>query len=273
MSYPPDPNYPPDPHHSPDPYASPTTDSYLSDGKTIDAMRAFKVPFNSENWFVDILLATVCLFIPIVGPIVLLGYEIELIQGWLKRPGQPHEKLDFGRFMDYLKSGVWPFVAALIGQLIAVPLTMVFMIPFFCLFFGSSAFLGDSDTEAIGVLCMIFSFVLLFVGVILVNVLTMCFLTPMMVGAGLAGEVGPAVDFGYIKDFLAKTWKEMMKAYLLYMVVGMFLSMLGYCALFVGLYFVMAWMSISWAHLQFQAYSLYLARGGKPIQPKPQMAG
>lgn len=240
---------------------------------SIDVRRAFRVPFEGENWFVDLLLVLVCLMIPIIGPIVMLGYKMELIEGWLKRPDEPHTRLDFGRFTDYLKRGVWPFLAALVGQLIAMPLTFIVLLPFYCLFFGSSFFFADDDMAIVGMLCMVAAFIFLFVGIIAVNVLVMCIMTPMMLGAGLSGEIGPGLDFAFVKDFLRRTWKDMAKAYLLFMVSAMLFSMLGCCVLIVGMYFVMAWTWMVMAHLYYQAYILYLARGGKPIQPKPELAG
>ena len=240
---------------------------------SIDAMAALKAPFGSDDWFVNLMLGLVCMIIPVVGPIVFLGYEMELIEGWLKQPGKPYPRLDFGRFTDYLKRGVWPFLAALIGNLVTIPLTLVIMLPFFCLFFGSGAFMGDDDTAILGVVCMLSSFLVLFVGIIVVNVVGACIVTPMMLAAGLSGEIGPALDFAFVKDFLSRTWKDMCKAYLFAVVVGTFVSLLGYCVFVVGFYVALAYLSMVSAHLFYQAYALYLARGGKPIRPKVEMAG
>mgnify|MGYP002624705003 CR=1 FL=1 len=263
--------------YSDDPYASPQADSPLPKDygarNTIDAMEALKFAFTAENWFVNLLLGLVCAIIPIVGPIVFLGYMMETIELLLKQPGAACPQIEFGRFGDLLKRGVWPFVGALIAQLVLLPLTLILMIPYFCLFFGSMPMLDSGDMEALGFLLLLAAFAYLFLAMIFVNAIGMCIVTPMMVGPGLAQEVGPALDFSFVKDFLARTWKDMLKAYMLFMVVGMFASILGYCALFIGLYFVIAWLWIAAAHMYYQAYALYLARGGKPIEQKPEFAG
>ena len=67
---------------------------------------AFGYILNRTGGFANLLLMTVCNLIPIVGPIVLLGYRAEVAQALL-RDGElrRHPKFDFDRFIEYLTRG------------------------------------------------------------------------------------------------------------------------------------------------------------------------
>lgn len=254
-----------------DPYATPAAESF-DDKRKLDMQRAFRYMFDDPNWFVNLLLVLVCMMIPVIGPIVFFGYQFELIEALLDRPKDLYPKLDFGRFVDYLKRGVWPFLAALIGQLVITPLTLLFVLPMICLFPLAGGLLKGGDTEALGVVCMIAAVVLIVVGSIAVNIIAMCIVTPMMLGAGLAQEIGPAIDFAYIKGFISRTWKEMAAAYLWLMLITLVLMPLGMLVFCVGHMFVAAWAWMAMAHVDYQLYALYLDRGGAPITLKSKGA-
>jgi len=256
---------------TPDPYASPTAD-IAAGSKPLDVMAAFRFPFQNDGWIGNLFLVLLCMLIPIVGPIVFLGYKFELIEWLLKQPkrsdGAGHPSLDFGRFGDYLKRGVWPFLAALIAQLVMTPLVMLIIFPLICGVGLAGAMIEENDMEAVGVMCMIATQVLMFVGILAINLLAITVVTPMMIGAGLSQELGPAIDFQFIKGFISRTWKEMLAAYLWLFLASFVLMPLGLCLLIVGAYLVGAWAWLAMAHLYYQLYLLYLERGGTPIKPK-----
>ncbi len=93
---------------------------------------AFTWVTESKNWLVNVLLSGVCLnFIPIVGPMVLLGYQFENVENLYRRRKAPCLDFDFGRFMEYLKRGVWPFLVQLIAGIVILPLIWVIsIVPF-----------------------------------------------------------------------------------------------------------------------------------------------
>lgn len=86
---------------------------------------AFRYLFERSGGFVNLLLITVCQFIPVVGPIVLLGYRAEVSVALDNDPNMlRHPKFDFNRFGEYLSRGVWPFLIALIMSFLSVPIVM-----------------------------------------------------------------------------------------------------------------------------------------------------
>src|ERR1700676_3591025 len=81
----------------------------------------------------NLLLGGVCVLIPIVGPMVVLGW---LITGFWARQDENFETFpdfDFSQFGKYLERGLWPFlVAFVVGMafsIVMVPLAWVLMIP------------------------------------------------------------------------------------------------------------------------------------------------
>jgi hypothetical protein len=91
---------------------------------------------------------------------------------------------------------------------------------------------------------------------------------PMVLRASFAQDFGAAFDFAFVKDFFERTRKELVltvlfstAAMLGYMAVGSLVSCVG------GVFAMAAYLMTS-AHLQWQLYELYLARGGRPIPVK-----
>src|SRR5438034_6215952 len=79
----------------------------------MDYMRMLSYVFENPNWFMNLLLGALCALIPIIGPIVLLGYRYETVIGLLAVGGARYPDFNFGRFGDYLMRGLWPFLVGL----------------------------------------------------------------------------------------------------------------------------------------------------------------
>src|SRR4051812_34948383 len=85
--------------------------------------------FKSPHWLMNLLLGGVCVLIPIVGPIVLLGW---LITGFWARQNQAFETFppfDFSHFGKYLERGLWPFLVTLVASFAFVPVVWILAIP------------------------------------------------------------------------------------------------------------------------------------------------
>jgi hypothetical protein len=81
----------------------------------MDFSRALTYPFDDDEWLQKLGLATLIQFIPIVGPIVLLGWSLE-ISTRVKRQ-DPTPLPDWSEFGEYLRKGFLIFVAYLVYQL------------------------------------------------------------------------------------------------------------------------------------------------------------
>src|SRR4029079_9075263 len=80
----------------------------------------------SPKWMTNLLLAAVCCIIPIVGPMVVLGW---LITGfWSRQDESPvtFPDFDFGKFGVWLQRGLWPFLVAIVAS---IAVYIVFLIP------------------------------------------------------------------------------------------------------------------------------------------------
>src|SRR5580658_5655365 len=85
-------------------------------------MQAFRYVLDRPGGLMNLVLITVSQLIPVVGPIVLLGYRAEVSVALEHDPElRRHPKFDFGRFVEYLTRGVWPFLISLILSLPIVP--------------------------------------------------------------------------------------------------------------------------------------------------------
>lgn len=81
----------------------------------MDFSRALTYPFDDDEWLQKLGLAVLIQFIPIVGPIVLLGWSLE-ISTRVKR-NDPTPLPAWSEFGDYLRRGFLLFVAYLVYQL------------------------------------------------------------------------------------------------------------------------------------------------------------
>ena len=91
----------------------------------IDYMRMLSYVFENPNWFMNLLLGGLCSLIPVIGPIVLLGYRYETVIALLAVGGARYPDFNFGRFGDYLMRGLWPFLAMFI---VAIAWGVVFLL-------------------------------------------------------------------------------------------------------------------------------------------------
>ena len=228
-------------------------------------MEAYNYIFAHPEWTMNVLLAAVCSLIPVVGNIVLLGYQYEIVEAMHRFPGQLYPKFDFNRFAPYLMRGVWPFLVNLI-------VSVLLQIPIQCGNFalmGMSAAAGqgggnDAAGVAIGVGFLVF---MLFV--IVLSIAAGLAMFPMLLRAGLSQDFAQAFKFAWIQDFIVKMWLEMVLMMLFLMATGMAVAMLGLLACCIGIIPAAVIIMMASAHLMGQLYMLYLSRGGEPIPLKP----
>lgn len=233
--------------------------------QTLDCFRSFQFITESPKWMMNVLCMTLCQMIPVVGPIAGLGYQFELAESLLHRPdAEGYLDFDFNKFVDYLKRGVWPFLAALIGG-------MVLAIPVAVLMIGlmvGVALIGQANRDAgevIGIV-LVCGMAVLYVGLLVgANLL----LIPLMIRAGYCQDLGKALDFQFVKCFVQLMWKEMIIANLFFLFASIPLMLIGLMMCFVGIYLMVGVMLLAQAHLiDYQLYAIYLSRGGEPIPTK-----
>ena len=226
--------------------------------------------FKSPKWMMNLLLGGVCVLIPIVGPIVVLGW---FITGFWARQDERFETFpdfDFSHFGKYLERGLWPFlvtfVASMAVSIVMVPLIWVLMIPMMLVGGFSSG--HENAAGCVGVFVLIL--MLLVWAVMLVGL--MLVLTPLKIRASLTQDFATSFDFNFIKRFVALTWKEIVLSSLFVIAASVVLGCLGFIVFCVGVYFASVLTYFSWTHLHKQLYVLYLSRGGEPVPLSPKLS-
>lgn len=228
----------------------------------IDSVSDF---FKSPKWMMNLLLGGLCALIPIVGPIVLLGW---LITGFWARQDQSFETFpafDFSHFGKYLERGLWPFLVSLVVGLLMVPLVWVVMIP--AMFVGGISAGHNRDLGCLGA----FVLILMILFILLLVFGMMMLLAPLKLRAALTQDFGKAFDLGFVKRFVALTWKEIMLSNLFVMFASILFACVGLIVFCIGVYFASALTYFCWTHLYKQLYLLYLSRGGEPIPLSPKL--
>lgn len=229
--------------------------------KYIEAITDF---FKSPKWVTNLLLAAVCCIIPIVGPMVVLGW---LITGfWSRKDDSPvtFPDFDFGQFGPWLQRGLWPVLVAVATSLAVY---IVFLIPMILV----GVMLGNSSGDGGGLMAIIGS--LLMLGLQLFMMVAIIFvMKPIMLRAILVQDFVPSFDFKFVKRFVSLVWLELLISTLVITVASFALGLAGLIALCIGVFLVPPIIYYAIVHLDKQLYQLYLSRGGEPIPLSPKLS-
>lgn len=218
----------------------------------LDFAKLFTFLFDSPKWFVNWLCCTVTLLIPIVGAMVIWGYQAEATERLIRNPSEPYPDFDFSRFGDYLMRGLWPFLIALTVGLVSIP---VYLIAVFV--FGMGSVISESMA--------IFSTLLMMVVYMVYGAIIAAISQPMVLRSAMTKDFMQGFNLDFIKQYLSRIWKELLMGMLVIIVVTPFLAIAGFLALCIGYLFALSLVTLAYGHLQYQLYRLYLERGGEPI--------
>jgi len=221
--------------------------------------------FKSRHWLMNTLLGGLCILIPLVGPIVIMGW---LVTGFWARSDENLETFpafDFSKFGIYLERGIWSFLVAFAASLMLMPIMFLVMISVFLTagLFAQS----DGQNNWIGILVPVLIVLLYLVGISMVSLLV----APLKLRASLQQDFVKAFNVAFIRRFIALTWKEILLSSLFMMIVGIALSMAGALLFCIGMYFAAVPIYFVWTHLNTQIYLLYLKRGGEPVPRDPKL--
>lgn len=225
---------------------------------------SYRFPFQSTNWMTNVLCGSVCFLIPAIGPLIFMGYLLELVE-WLhaKKPTSTaaeagYPDFNVNRFGDYLKRGIWPFLVQII---LSLPVSLFLAITWMILM-GIAAAIGSSIVTALIFLLMM---TLYFATIVAMNVVQV----PLFLRAGLSQDFKTGFSMPFVKDFLGRVGRETVKSQAFLIGTGMALMLVGMAAFCVGMYPAMALFLFAMNHQAFQLYELYLERGGEPIPVPP----
>jgi Protein of unknown function (DUF4013) len=231
---------------------------------------AYKFVFSSPNGWKNLLILSGAMLVPIVGPVVAIGYLCDVLEprpiddgtGRAVEPPRPigsgYPDFNFSLFVQYLERGIWPFVASLVASLIMLPLMVVVIIPAIVAVIAG----GGDAMLAVGIIAS----AVLCIAATLAGIIVM---VPLTLRAAMVMEFGPTFSLDWAKDFVARTWRDVLIAWLFLMATSIPLVIVGYLMCFIGMYPAMALITVAQWHLDFQLYHLYVSRGGAPVPIKP----
>ena len=87
-------------------------------------LHSYQFIFVSPQWLSNLGYSILCMLVPVVGPIVLVGYHFELIEAMLRDGEENYPDFDTNRLMPYLTRGAWPFI---IRMFAVIPLAVLIM--------------------------------------------------------------------------------------------------------------------------------------------------
>jgi len=217
--------------------------------------------FKSPKWMMNTLLAGVCVFIPVVGQMVIKGW---LITGFWGRDDERPETFpdfDFNNFGKYLERGLWPFLVTLVASLVISMAACVIIVPVTMILTVLSS--HDHGSASGCAAALLFIILMIFYVVLVVG--TMALVTPLTIRASITQDFGQSFNFAFIKRFIALTWTEIIIASLFLFAASLVLMAIGAIIFCIGAYFATVPTYFCWVHLQKQLYRLYLSRGGEPV--------
>ncbi len=235
-----------------------------------DALSDF---FRSPKWLNNLLLGGVCVLIPIVGPIALIGWHVTAM--WARPDADDfttYPSFDFKNFGTYLERGMWPFLTMMVVPLVMVPVMFMFMFSMVPLQIAAAQSHNHDAANAAGALAFLGfgGFMIIWMALIL---LITFLLRPICIAATLTQDFASAFRLKRLKQFIGLMWLEILLSLLFVWVAAIGLSIVGMVAFCVGMYFTMSLIYFMQGHLDRQLYRLYVARGGEPIPLSPKLKG
>jgi hypothetical protein len=221
--------------------------------------------FKSPKWLMNMLLAGVCVFIPFIGPMVIIGWVIGGLWGRADERAETFPDFDFGNFGKYLERGLWPFLVKLVSGL-AIGLVLCVLIIPLALITGVITH-GTNDNGCVAAIMAIFMFAFYLIAIVAGLFVVM----PFTLRATLTQDFAQSFNFQWAKKFATLMWKEILLAALFWVVVSGILVCIGAIALCIGMYFALVIVYFALMHLQQQLYRLFLSRGGEPIPLSPKL--
>jgi hypothetical protein len=222
---------------------------------------AFRYVISQPGGFVQVLLMSLCQFIPAVGPIVLKGYLAILSEVLSCDPDlSRHPKFDFNRFVEYLTRGVWPFLMQLV---FTVPMAALMMVLWVVMVFGAMAQGPRAMPLAfLGFMAIYFVCLIAYMAVVI----------PMLFHAELSNKFDLPGAFRFMRDFWRLVGGKALVTALVFFPLSILVMIVGLLCCFVGIYVAATLVQLAAQHLMVQLYVEYLDRGGEPLFEKLPLA-
>jgi hypothetical protein len=225
--------------------------------------RAWTFAFDHPQWVVTWLFVTVATLIPVIGQIIVIGYQFAIVEGLHRNAGRSYPEFDLDRFADYLVRGVWVWLVAVVAALAMAPLGLALSVAYFVVVGAASA-----GGEEVAAATLAIAIAMLALASVVLALLANLVLFPILLRAGLAQDFVAAFHWSWIKSFVFTMWKEMILGTLFLVVSTVVVAAIGTLLCCVGAYPAAALAMIAQSYMYYQYYVLYLQRGGEPVPLK-----
>ena len=233
-------------------------------------MLSYKFIFENPDWKMTLLWGTLCLLstqvIPLVGQLILVGYECEVLEVLHRTGGSRYPAFQINRFADYLARSIVP---TLVGVLVSLPFVLLIGVVAIVAMIGIVVASQWEVSEQIAFQTMAVVQIVTVLLLFLLGFIWMLFITPFSLRACLTQEFQSSFNLKWAADFFRKTWPEMSLSLLFFIVTMSILCGLGLLALCIGAFVAFMVVSLADTHLYFQLYGVYLSRGGQPLPLRP----
>lgn len=226
--------------------------------------------------FMDMLLALVFGFIPIAGPIALIGWHAETHQRLLRSHPNPVPKLDFADFGHYLERGVPAFLSTFLMSLPISPIIVGIVYAGIAitviLSVALAALLGTIEPAlgAIGFVVGITVGILLQIATVMLLASVLgAVLNSVVIRAEVAEDFGEAFNISAVRDMVKRNWAVVLVSNLAFGVMAVGLVFCGMLACYFGIFPVAAVLQNAACHLRFQQHLAYRQKGGAPLPMRP----
>jgi len=202
----------------------------------MDIGKSFSFVFDDKNWVEKILIGGLISLIPIVGPILLLGYAIQLVRNVRKHEPDPLPAWD--EWGEKLAEGVKLILIYLVWALPLIILSLLFVIPM--------AAAGDSDSGSaiasfFGLCFGCFTFLYAIVLSLAIPGITIKFAEN--------GEFSDGFKFGEILAFTKEHLGQIIIVALVSWIVYLIAGLIGSLLCLIGLIFTNFWASLVQYHM------------------------
>ena len=192
-------------------------------------------------------------FIPVLGQLVMIGYQAEVADDLKSDPDiERYPDFDINRFVQYLTRSIWPFVAQLI-----VGVAVLFVLAIAA---GVGVAVGvATDEVVIGVLAGLVVYLPLVVCAAMLS-------WPLVLHAQLSQSFQLGESIRFTRSFVRMVGGQLFMSLLVHMLLSIPLTIVGLLLCFIGLYPAMMIQFMAQEHYMIQLYRLYLDEGGEPIR-------
>ena len=225
--------------------------------------------FRSKDWALNLVLGFLCFLIVqfmqlmgLVAAIVYWGYQISIIESLIRNPQAAYPTFDFQRFAEYLHRAIWPF-------LITLPLWLLWIMQLAIAYFGmifSLVIVSQPEQVELAGAVISLGIPTAFFLYFLFWYFAWLLLTPITLRAGLTRSFREGCRVRWVLGFIKRTWFESSLAFVFLMATSSLLWSFGLLVACVGVFAAQAWAMLAQGHLSYQLYTLYLRRGGQPIE-------